>query len=61
MTFLFKWRHQDGSTVEFSDKGWRSDDPEKKRLVDQDERALRQLSGTIACNQNLVAGQLPDS
>ena len=29
MTFLFRWRHQDGSTVEFSDKGWRSDDPEK--------------------------------
>jgi len=29
MTFLFTWVHNDGSLVEFSDQGWRSDDPEK--------------------------------
>jgi hypothetical protein len=33
MTFLFRWKHQDGSTVEFSDQGWRSDDPEKKEWL----------------------------
>lgn len=29
MTFLIRWKHKDGSVVEFSDHGWRSDDPEK--------------------------------
>jgi hypothetical protein len=29
MTFLFRWKHADGSIVEFSERGWRSDDPEK--------------------------------
>ena len=29
MTFLFTWVHNDGSLVEFSDQGWRSDDPKK--------------------------------
>lgn len=33
MTFLFRWRHRDGSTVEFSDQGWRSDDPEKNEWL----------------------------
>ena len=27
--FSFKWRHQDGSTVEFNPSGWASDDPLK--------------------------------
>jgi hypothetical protein len=27
--FCFKWRHQDGSTVEFNPSGWASDDPLK--------------------------------
>jgi hypothetical protein len=30
MSFLFRWKHQDGSIVEFSEKGWRADDPEKE-------------------------------
>lgn len=29
MSFLFRWKHKDGSIVEFSDHGWRSDDAEK--------------------------------
>jgi hypothetical protein len=29
MTFLFGWKHNDGSIVEFSEKGWRSDDAGK--------------------------------
>jgi hypothetical protein len=29
MSFRFRWRHNDGSIVEFSEKGWRTDDPEK--------------------------------
>jgi hypothetical protein len=29
MSFQFRWKHKDGSTVEFSEKGWRADDPEK--------------------------------
>jgi hypothetical protein len=29
MIFLFRWKHNDGSTIEFSEKGWKADDPEK--------------------------------
>jgi hypothetical protein len=29
MNFAFRWRHQDGSVVEFTMAGWRSDDPRK--------------------------------
>jgi hypothetical protein len=29
MNFAFKWKHQDGSIVESSAQGWRSDDPGK--------------------------------
>jgi hypothetical protein len=29
MNFALKWKHLDGSMVEFSETGWRSDDPEK--------------------------------
>jgi hypothetical protein len=27
VNFCFKWRHRDGSTVEFNPNGWISDDP----------------------------------
>ena len=29
MYFAFKWKHRDGSTVEFRPGGWYSDDPVK--------------------------------
>ena len=29
MNFTFKWKHRDGSIVEFSAVGWMSDDPAK--------------------------------
>jgi hypothetical protein len=29
MNFLFRWKHNDGSVVEFSEKGWKADDPQK--------------------------------
>ena len=29
MNFIFRWKHKDGSIVEFSEKGWRAEDPEK--------------------------------
>jgi hypothetical protein len=29
MSFQFRWKHKDGSIIEFSEKGWRADDPEK--------------------------------
>ena len=29
MNFYFRWKHRDGSTVEFSPAGWASDDPLK--------------------------------
>src|SRR4029077_2447005 len=29
VNFCFKWRHRDGSTIEFSANGWSSDDPAK--------------------------------
>src|ERR1700756_3542798 len=31
--FRIKWRHQDGSTIEFSPRGWASDDPWKARWL----------------------------
>ena len=29
MNFCFKWRHRDGSILEFGPTGWTSDDPQK--------------------------------
>ena len=29
MNLAFKWRHRDGSIVEFDRTGWTSDDPQK--------------------------------
>ena len=29
MNFQFTWRHEDGSIIEFSEHGWKSDDAEK--------------------------------
>jgi hypothetical protein len=29
MNFAFKWKHQEGSIVGFSPRGWRYDDPGK--------------------------------
>jgi hypothetical protein len=29
MSFTFKWKHKDGSIVEFSERGWRAGDPKK--------------------------------
>ena len=31
--FLFRWRHRDGSIIEFSDQGWNADDPKKRRRL----------------------------
>jgi hypothetical protein len=28
MSFIFRWKHKDGSIVEFCEKGWRAEDPE---------------------------------
>jgi hypothetical protein len=28
-SFSFRWKHEDGSVVEFTDMGWTSDDPQK--------------------------------
>jgi hypothetical protein len=33
MTFVFKWKHQDGSIIEFSEKGWKSDNIEKENWL----------------------------
>ena len=47
MNFSFTWKHQDGSIVEFSKDGWKSDDAEKTewlmRMSD-----LRSSSPTIS-------------
>jgi hypothetical protein len=29
MYFAFKWKHRDGSMIEFAPEGWYSDDPAK--------------------------------
>jgi hypothetical protein len=31
--FLFRWRHKDGSIIEFSEQGWNSNDPKKRRWL----------------------------
>ena len=33
MNFLFTWKHQDGSRIEFSKDGWRTDDAEKTKWL----------------------------
>ena len=38
MNFSFKWRHQDGSVVEFSPVGWTSDDPKKAAWLSEMNR-----------------------
>jgi hypothetical protein len=35
MNFLFTWKHQDGSVVEFSEDGWKSNDVEKTKWLTQ--------------------------
>jgi hypothetical protein len=35
MSFTFKWKHKDGSIVEFSEKGWRAEDPEKSAWLSE--------------------------
>jgi hypothetical protein len=44
MNFVFKWRHRDGSTVQFSRDGWSADDPEKAILLSK----LNGLSGVAS-------------
>jgi hypothetical protein len=44
MNFCFKWRHRDGSTVEFHpNKGWTSDDPAKNEWLSK----LNQASSAV--------------
>ena len=33
MNFLFKWKHEDGSLIQFSKEGWESDDEEKGKWL----------------------------
>ena len=35
MSFRFRWKHKDGSIVEFSEKGWRTDDPGKNAWLNK--------------------------
>jgi hypothetical protein len=35
INFLFTWKHQHGSTVEFSKDGWQTDDAEKSKWLTQ--------------------------
>jgi hypothetical protein len=42
LPFLFRWKHADGSIVEFSDQGWGSDDPEKNEWLNK----MSQLSAS---------------
>ena len=33
MNFLFTWKHEDGSIIEFSEHGWESDDAQKGKWL----------------------------
>ena len=35
MSLVLKWRHEDGSVVQFSTVGWKSNDPAKTRWLNQ--------------------------
>jgi hypothetical protein len=41
--FYLKWRHHDGSAIEFSPAGWNSDDPQKASWL----RKMDQLSSSV--------------
>ena len=41
--FYLKWRHRDGSVIEFSPAGWNSDDPQKASWL----RKMDQLSSSV--------------
>jgi hypothetical protein len=41
MIFLFRWKHNDGSTVEFSEEGWKADDPDKNAWLIQTSELCR--------------------
>jgi hypothetical protein len=32
MVFLFRWRHNHGSAVEFSENSWEADDPQGSKM-----------------------------
>jgi hypothetical protein len=51
VNFCFKWRHRDGSTVEFSPNGWISDDPIKADWLSR----MNQLYG---CGPGIPPGVL---
>ena len=40
MHFAFKWKHRDGSTIEFSPGGWHSDDPAKAGWLNRESELL---------------------
>ena len=42
MNFSFKWRHQDGSTIELNPSDWTSDDPFKADWLSK----MNQLHGS---------------
>jgi hypothetical protein len=42
VNFCFKWRHRDGSTIEFSANGWSSDDTGKADWLSK----MNQLHGS---------------
>jgi len=42
VNFCFKWRHRDGSTVEFNWNGWTSNDPTKADWLS----SMNQLDGS---------------
>jgi hypothetical protein len=46
MNFCFKWKHRDGSTVEFNSGIWTSDDPHKLDMLSKMNEYS--MSGAIA-------------
>ena len=47
MNFLFTWKHHDGSMVQFSKDGWKTDDAEKTKWLTQISD-LRSSSPTVS-------------
>jgi len=47
MNFQFTWKHEDGSIIEFSEHGWKSDDAEKATCLTE-VRDLCSSSPTVA-------------
>jgi len=52
VSFYLSWRHQDGSVVTFSPKGWHSSDPEKSLWLNTMNALTCSVAAIATCVRN---------